>query len=179
MRKRYLTGALVLLVVGGLSGVAFAGNTSTVIQEGSIIEAAITQTGDLNVATVTQDNPYGEIIARAVVIQDNSASLSPVVGNTAIIKQYVEGDAYIRQVGDGNYAYQNLDYGSEASIRQEGTNNSITQTQNIGYNDALAQQTGNNNSITQTQTGDGHWSQVTQEGDGNVAVVTQQVTQPI
>ena len=174
MRKRYLTGALVLLLVMGLSGVAFAGNTSTVIQEGPYNEAAITQTGDLNVATVTQENPYGQIITRAVVIQDNSASPIPVVGNTAEISQYVEGYAYIKQVGDGNYAYQRLDYFSEASIRQLGDNNYAKQIQTEpGTNSASAEQTGNNNSITQTQNGYDNYASAGQTGDDNSITQTQ------
>ena len=194
MRKRYVTGALVLLLVMGLSGVAFAANTSTVTQTGPMNEATIDQIGDSNVADVTQRNLGFQIGARAQVKQDNS--VSPTVGNIATIVQPDASDpdpavigAYIEQVGDNNYAHQDLVQFSQASIKQVGDENSaeqyhtgtghyafaeqsgsfnvITQTEDGLFNRAEAWQIGNSNSITQFQIGNHNHAYAWQSGNNN------------
>lgn len=178
MLKKFSAAALSLIFVLGLTGLALAGNTSTVDQTGNDNTATVTQDGDGNVASIEQASNDSD------ATQDQDGN-----NNNAVLEQVsgwpVPGTAVINETGsqtqDGtdNQAelmqWSNEGFGGNTGIQlQEGIANNaiawqysidsdVSQTQDGTGNKARIYQVGFENSATQKQEGDDNWAAIDEQ----------------
>jgi hypothetical protein len=173
-----------------------AGNNAGITQDGTIgqagpVEARITQIGNANTATITQ-----EIVTASTATVDQTGT-----GNVAVLEQSAAdarlattqngtgnrvtvvqlggpfGGPDVTQNGDGNTASVNVTNaggGSGPLIVQTGTANSVTAVQTDVFDSpARITQLGSGNRADTAQTGQFQTIDLTQNGSNNLASVTQ------
>ena len=174
MLKRILTLISIVFVVSGL---ALAGNTATITQDGDDNTASATQSGDLNTATIDQianDSSATQSQTgnnnNATILQEGKWPDGPVFNESASQTQNGNNNvAEIKQITDSTH-------GGSTAKQVQNSNGNYARAWQFSWNSTIIQKqsVGNNNELQAYQTGNAGYIKQVQEGQDNIAAIDEQ-----